>query len=109
MLDNVKAQRACYGLQLGYFLSLVGLSSKPADVAETTLLTLLVLHLVLPNFANITLSPLYFDITKDCLYANDLQSVREKSGCDHPCQGERSGENMMCSRLADLIAWSSIL
>ena len=57
-----------------------GLSSKLADVAETILLTLLVLHLVLPNFANITLSPLYFDITKDCLYANDLQNVREKRG-----------------------------
>jgi hypothetical protein len=44
MLDNVKAQRACYGPQLGYFLSLVGLSSKPADVAETILLTFLVLR-----------------------------------------------------------------
>jgi isoleucyl-tRNA synthetase len=27
----------------------------------------------LSNFANITLSSLYFDITKDCLYANDKQ------------------------------------
>jgi len=64
----------------------IGLSSKLADVAETILLTLPLLHLVLPNFANITLSPLYFDITKDCLYANDLQSVREKRGFDYPCQ-----------------------
>jgi isoleucyl-tRNA synthetase len=54
---------------LRYALSLVGLSSKLADVAETILLTLLVLHLVLLNFANITSSPLYFDITKDCLNA----------------------------------------
>jgi hypothetical protein len=51
MLNTVKAQRACYGPQLGYtiptsLLSLVGFSSKLADVAETTLLTLLVLHLV---------------------------------------------------------------
>lgn len=51
VLDKVKAQRACYGPQLGYviptyLLSLVGLSSKLAGVAETTLLTLLVLHLV---------------------------------------------------------------
>ncbi|KAJ8597791.1 hypothetical protein M405DRAFT_803123 [Rhizopogon salebrosus TDB-379] len=68
---------------------LVGLSSKLADVSETILLTLLVLRLVLPNFANITLTPLYFDITKDCLYAYDLQSVREKSGCDYPCQSPR--------------------
>ncbi|KAJ8585728.1 hypothetical protein M405DRAFT_824492 [Rhizopogon salebrosus TDB-379] len=55
-------------------------------VAETTLLTLIVLHLVLPNFANITLSSLYFDNTTDCIYSNDLQSVQEKSGCDYPCQ-----------------------
>jgi hypothetical protein len=94
MLNNVKAQRACYGPQLGYLLSPVGLSSTLADVAETTLLTLLVLHLVLPNFANITLSLLYFDIAKDCLYANDLQTVREKSGCDYPCQSEQSSENI---------------
>jgi hypothetical protein len=51
VLDTVKAQRACYGPQLGYviptyLLSLVGLSSKLAGVAKTTLLTLLVLHLV---------------------------------------------------------------
>jgi isoleucyl-tRNA synthetase len=69
MLNNIKAQRACHGPQLRYILSLVGLSSKLADVAKTILLTLLVLHLVLLNFANITSSPLYFDITKDCLYA----------------------------------------
>ncbi|KAJ8592938.1 hypothetical protein M405DRAFT_641881 [Rhizopogon salebrosus TDB-379] len=70
-------------------MSLVGLTSKLSGVSETILLTLLVLHLVLPNFANIPLSPLYFDITKDCLYANDLQSVREKSSCDYPCQSHR--------------------
>ncbi|KAJ8587629.1 hypothetical protein M405DRAFT_821321, partial [Rhizopogon salebrosus TDB-379] len=64
---------------LGYLLSLVGLSSKLVDVADTILLTLPVLHLVLPNFANITKH-------HDCLYANDLQSLREKSGCDYPCQ-----------------------
>jgi isoleucyl-tRNA synthetase len=33
----------------------------------------------LSNFANITLSSLYFDITKDCLYANDLQSVERRA------------------------------
>ncbi|KAG1737905.1 uncharacterized protein EDB91DRAFT_1139739 [Suillus paluster] len=51
MLNGVEAQKACYGPQLGYIiptslLSLVGLSSKLANVAETTLLTILVLHLV---------------------------------------------------------------
>jgi hypothetical protein len=96
MLNNVKAQRACDGPQLGYLLSLVGLSFKLADVADTILLTLFVLHLVLPNFANVTLSQLYFDITKDCLYAYDLQSVREKSDCHYPCQSEQSSENIRC-------------
>jgi len=33
----------------------------------------------LSNFANITLSSLYFDITKDCLYANDVQSVERRA------------------------------
>ncbi|OAX32892.1 isoleucyl-tRNA synthetase [Rhizopogon vinicolor AM-OR11-026] len=33
----------------------------------------------LSNFANITLSSLYFDITKDCLYANDIQSVERRA------------------------------
>jgi isoleucyl-tRNA synthetase len=33
----------------------------------------------LTNFANITLSSLYFDITKDCLYANDIQSVERRA------------------------------
>ncbi|OAX40207.1 hypothetical protein K503DRAFT_768771 [Rhizopogon vinicolor AM-OR11-026] len=51
ILNSATAQRACFGPQLGYtiptsLLSLVGLSSELADVAETTLLTLLVLHLV---------------------------------------------------------------
>ncbi|KAG1824430.1 uncharacterized protein BJ212DRAFT_525033 [Suillus subaureus] len=51
ILNGVKAQEACYGPQLGYtvptsILSLVGLSSKLANIAETTLLTILVLHLV---------------------------------------------------------------
>lgn len=51
MLNTIKAQQACYGPQLGYtvpisLLSLVGLSSALADVAQTTLLTLLVLHLI---------------------------------------------------------------
>lgn len=51
MLNTIKAQRACYGPQLGYtipisLLSLVGLSSALADVAQTTLLTILVLHLI---------------------------------------------------------------
>ncbi|KAK2465643.1 hypothetical protein APHAL10511_002187 [Amanita phalloides] len=31
------------------------------------------------NFANITLSSLYFDITKDCLYANDLHSLKRRT------------------------------
>lgn len=51
ILNGVEAQEACYGPQLGYtvptsILSLVGLSSKFENVAETTLLTILVLHLV---------------------------------------------------------------
>ncbi|KAG1830047.1 tRNA synthetases class I-domain-containing protein [Suillus subalutaceus] len=33
----------------------------------------------LTNFANVTLSSLYFDITKDCLYANDIQSVKRRA------------------------------
>ncbi|KAG1746370.1 hypothetical protein EDB19DRAFT_1689133 [Suillus lakei] len=50
IFNGVKAQEACYGPQLGYtvptsILSLVGFSSKLANVAETTLLTILVLHL----------------------------------------------------------------
>jgi len=32
----------------------------------------------LTNFANITLSSLYFDITKDVLYANDVQSIKRR-------------------------------
>ncbi|KAG2153202.1 hypothetical protein DEU56DRAFT_773646 [Suillus clintonianus] len=51
ILDGIGAQEACYGPQLGYtiptsLLSLVGLSSEFANIAETTLLTMLVLHLV---------------------------------------------------------------
>lgn len=51
ILNGVEVQEACYGPQLGYtvptsILSVVGLSSKLANVAETTLLTILVLHLV---------------------------------------------------------------
>ena len=33
----------------------------------------------LTNFANITLSSLYFDITKDCLYANDVHNRERKA------------------------------
>ncbi|KAJ3799765.1 tRNA synthetases class I-domain-containing protein [Lentinula aff. detonsa] len=33
----------------------------------------------LVNFANITLSSLYFDITKDCLYANSFQSLERRA------------------------------
>ncbi|KAG2132305.1 uncharacterized protein EDB93DRAFT_1177038 [Suillus bovinus] len=49
ILNGVEAQEACYGPQLGYtvpttILSLVGLSPKLANVAEVTLLTILVLH-----------------------------------------------------------------
>jgi len=33
----------------------------------------------LSNFANITLSSLYFDITKDCLYANGMQSTERRA------------------------------
>ncbi|KAG5716151.1 Isoleucyl-tRNA synthetase [Termitomyces sp. T112] len=33
----------------------------------------------LTNFANITLSSLYFDITKDCLYANSLSSLERRA------------------------------
>lgn len=32
----------------------------------------------LTNFANITLSSLYFDITKDVLYANSILSVERR-------------------------------
>lgn len=32
----------------------------------------------LTNFANITLSSLYFDITKDVLYANDVHSIERR-------------------------------
>jgi isoleucyl-tRNA synthetase len=33
----------------------------------------------LNNFANTTLSSLYFDITKDCLYANDAKSLERRA------------------------------
>ena len=33
----------------------------------------------LTNFANVTLSSLYFDITKDCLYADNLYSFERRS------------------------------
>ena len=33
----------------------------------------------LTNFTNITLSSLYFDITKDCLYANSLHSEERRA------------------------------
>ncbi|KAG2003298.1 isoleucyl-tRNA synthetase [Coprinopsis cinerea AmutBmut pab1-1] len=33
----------------------------------------------LTNFSNITLSSLYFDITKDCLYANKVDSVERRA------------------------------
>ncbi len=35
--------------------------------------------IALINFANITLSSLYFDITKDCLYANDTHSAERRA------------------------------
>ncbi|PFH47754.1 hypothetical protein AMATHDRAFT_151413 [Amanita thiersii Skay4041] len=35
--------------------------------------------IALINFANITLSSLYFDITKDCLYANDINGFHRRS------------------------------
>ena len=31
------------------------------------------------NFANVTLSTLYFDITKDCLYANAKDSLERRA------------------------------
>lgn len=31
------------------------------------------------NFGNITLSTLYFDITKDCLYANATSSLERRA------------------------------
>ncbi|KIL00844.1 hypothetical protein PAXRUDRAFT_7876 [Paxillus rubicundulus Ve08.2h10] len=51
VVDSTVAEGGCYGPQLGYtipqsLLSLVGLSEELANVAETTLLTLLALHLV---------------------------------------------------------------
>jgi isoleucyl-tRNA synthetase len=33
----------------------------------------------LSNFANVTLSSFYFDITKDCLYADSARSLERKS------------------------------
>ncbi|OJA11543.1 hypothetical protein AZE42_09678 [Rhizopogon vesiculosus] len=33
----------------------------------------------LSNFANITLSSLYFVITKDCLYVNDIQNIERRA------------------------------
>ena len=65
VLDTVKAQQSCYGPQLGYtiptsLLSLVGLSSKLSDVAETTLLTLLVLHLVCAVLSAVNFIFLFF-------------------------------------------------
>lgn len=33
----------------------------------------------LTNFANVTLSSLYFDITKDCLYANAIDSLERRA------------------------------
>jgi len=33
----------------------------------------------LTNYANITLSSLYFDITKDCLYADRISSFERRS------------------------------
>jgi len=33
----------------------------------------------LNNFANTTMSSLYFDITKDCLYANGKDSLERRS------------------------------
>ena len=32
----------------------------------------------LTNFANVTLSSLYFDITKDVLYASDVRSIERR-------------------------------
>lgn len=37
-----------------------------------------VVMVALTNFANITLSSLYFDITKDCLYANHSCSIERR-------------------------------
>lgn len=31
------------------------------------------------NFSNLTLSSLYFDINKDCLYANDIASMERRA------------------------------
>lgn len=36
----------------------------------------------LTNFANVTLSSLYFDITKDVLYANSVLSVERRAVVD---------------------------
>lgn len=47
--------------------------------------TVLMQHQVmvaLTNFANITLSSLYFDITKDVLYANDDHSIERRVAVD---------------------------
>ncbi|KAF9228504.1 hypothetical protein BS17DRAFT_342007 [Gyrodon lividus] len=57
-LDSVVTQGVCYGPQLGYtipasLLSDVGLSQELANVAETTLLLLLALHLVAAGLSTI--------------------------------------------------------
>lgn len=58
MFDVTIAQGVCYGPQLGYtiptsFLSQVGLSTSLATVAETGLLVILVLHLVVAGLSTV--------------------------------------------------------
>ncbi|KAH0834854.1 isoleucyl-tRNA synthetase [Lanmaoa asiatica] len=66
----------------------------------------------LTNFANITLSSLYFDITKDVLYANDVHSIERRVIVDtlkryfptsrkrymHTCATEASGRSFFTNR-----------
>ncbi|KIJ65979.1 hypothetical protein HYDPIDRAFT_166939 [Hydnomerulius pinastri MD-312] len=57
-VNTIPTQGACYGPQLGYtiptsLLSLVGLSEELANVAETSLLLLLALHLVAAGLSTI--------------------------------------------------------
>ncbi|KAG0708622.1 hypothetical protein DFH29DRAFT_891194 [Suillus ampliporus] len=65
IINGVEAQDPCYGSQLGYtipasLLSLLGLSSELANVAETTLLSILVLHLVSAGLSAVAFALTFF-------------------------------------------------
>lgn len=58
------------------------ISLKVSVIYDIICLHCLTRHIVinhLNNFTNITLSSLYFDITKDCLYANGVDSLERRA------------------------------